>query len=112
MTSAVPTVNLGDRLSVSAIGFAAMALTPIYGAVDDTKSLATLNHCLDVGVTFIDTAATPPMSVSASSKACGGENTDVVDLYYLHRRDPSVPIEETVGAMAELVTAGKVALHS
>ena len=34
--------------------------------------------------------------------------TDVVDLYYMHRRDPSVPIEETVGAMAELVTAGKV----
>jgi len=31
-----------------------------------------------------------------------------VDLYYLHRRDPAVPIEETVGAMAELVTAGKV----
>ena len=27
-----------------------------YGEVDDTKSLATLNHCLDVGVTFIDTA--------------------------------------------------------
>ena len=35
-------------------------------------------------------------------------NTDVVDLYYMHRRDPSVPIEETVGAMAELVSAGKV----
>ena len=34
--------------------------------------------------------------------------TDVIDLYYLHRVDPSVPIEETVGAMAELVTAGKV----
>lgn len=34
--------------------------------------------------------------------------TDTVDLYYLHRRDPNVPIEETVGAMAELVTAGKV----
>jgi len=33
---------------------------------------------------------------------------DHVDLYYLHRRDPDVPIEETVGAMAELVTAGKV----
>lgn len=33
---------------------------------------------------------------------------DVIDLYYLHRVDPDVPIEETVGAMAELVTAGKV----
>jgi aryl-alcohol dehydrogenase-like predicted oxidoreductase len=34
--------------------------------------------------------------------------TDVIDLYYLHRVDARVPIEETVGAMAELVRAGKV----
>jgi aryl-alcohol dehydrogenase-like predicted oxidoreductase len=34
--------------------------------------------------------------------------TDHVDLYYQHRVDPNVPIEETVGAMAELVAAGKV----
>jgi aryl-alcohol dehydrogenase-like predicted oxidoreductase len=33
---------------------------------------------------------------------------DVIDLYYLHRVDPDTPIEETVGAMAELVAAGKV----
>jgi aryl-alcohol dehydrogenase-like predicted oxidoreductase len=36
--------------------------------------------------------------------------TDHVDLYYQHRVDPNVPIEETVGAMAELVEQGKV-LH-
>jgi len=35
-------------------------------------------------------------------------NMDHVDLYYLHRVDPDTPIEETVGAMAELVTEGKV----
>lgn len=34
--------------------------------------------------------------------------TDYVDLYYLHRVDPNIPIEETVGAMAEFVTEGKV----
>jgi aryl-alcohol dehydrogenase-like predicted oxidoreductase len=34
--------------------------------------------------------------------------TDHVDLYYQHRVDPQTPIEETVGAMAELVAAGKV----
>jgi aryl-alcohol dehydrogenase-like predicted oxidoreductase len=34
--------------------------------------------------------------------------TDYIDLYYQHRVDPDVPIEETVGAMAELVDAGKV----
>ncbi|TPI35989.1 aldo/keto reductase [Mesorhizobium sp. B3-1-9] len=35
-------------------------------------------------------------------------NTDVLDLYYQHRVDPNVPIEDTVGAMAELVREGKV----
>jgi aryl-alcohol dehydrogenase-like predicted oxidoreductase len=35
-------------------------------------------------------------------------DTDYIDLYYQHRVDPAVPIEETVGAMAELKSAGKV----
>lgn len=34
--------------------------------------------------------------------------TDYIDLYYLHRLDPNTPIEETVGAMGELVKEGKV----
>ena len=41
----------------------------------------------------------------ASLKRLG---VDVIDLYYQHRVDPKVPIEDTVGAMAELVKAGKV----
>jgi len=35
-------------------------------------------------------------------------NIDCIDLYYAHRVDPNVPIDETVGAMSELVTEGKV----
>jgi aryl-alcohol dehydrogenase-like predicted oxidoreductase len=156
MTSAnsVPTVTLGDELTVSAIGFGAMALTPVYGEVDDAESLATLHRCVDLGVTFIDTAniygggenekliaklladrrdevtlATKfGISGNPADRAAGrigvrGDaayvrqcideslqrlQTDVVDLYYMHRRDVNVPIEETVGAMAELVAAGKV----
>jgi len=156
MTSAnsAPAVKLGDELTVSAIGFGAMALTPVYGEVDDTESLATLNRTLDLGVTFIDTAniygngnnekliaklladrrdeatlATKfaiqgnPADRAAGQIGVRGDaayvrqsideslqrlRTDVVDLYYMHRRDLSVPIEETVGAMAELVAAGKV----
>jgi len=46
-------------------------------------------------------------AIDASLRRLG---TDHVDLYYQHRVDPDVPIEETVGAMAELVEAGKV-LH-
>jgi aryl-alcohol dehydrogenase-like predicted oxidoreductase len=34
--------------------------------------------------------------------------TEVIDLYYIHRVDPRVPIEDTIGAMSELVRAGKV----
>src|ERR1700677_2819117 len=45
-------------------------------------------------------------------KSCEGSlkrlGVDYIDLYYQHRVDPTTPIEETVGAMAELVRAGKV----
>jgi aryl-alcohol dehydrogenase-like predicted oxidoreductase len=45
-------------------------------------------------------------------KSCEGSlkrlGVDTIDLYYQHRVDPDTPIEETVGAMAELVTEGKV----
>lgn len=150
----VPTVTLGDELRVSAMGFGAMVLSPVYGDTDDRESLDTLNRCLDLGVTFIDTAnvygggsnerligkvlasrrdevtlATKfgifgnPADRAAGGPAARGDgayvhqcideslqrlDTDVVDLYYMHRRDLNVPIEETIGAMAELVHAGKV----
>jgi aryl-alcohol dehydrogenase-like predicted oxidoreductase len=44
-------------------------------------------------------------SIEGSLRRLG---TDYVDLYYQHRVDPNVPIEETVGAMAELVAQGKI----
>lgn len=45
---------------------------------------------------------------SACDASLGRLGVDHIDLYYQHRPDTTVPIEETVGAMAELVTAGKV----
>ncbi|MBM3511620.1 MAG: aldo/keto reductase [Alphaproteobacteria bacterium] len=60
------------------------AFTPI--GVDCSRA-----HCLE--------------ACDASLKRLGVET---IDLYYAHRVDPNVPIEETVGAMAELVKAGKV----
>ncbi|MEU0578857.1 aldo/keto reductase [Streptomyces griseoincarnatus] len=44
-------------------------------------------------------------AVEASLRRLG---VDVIDLYYMHRRDVNVPVEETVGVMAELVREGKV----
>src|SRR5216684_1283177 len=154
MATAGRTTKLDDDFTVSAIGFGAGALASGYGDVDDAESLATLNRCLDLGVTFIDTAdvygggsnerliaklladrrdevtlATKfGMAGNLADRAAGRRRvrgdaayvrqcideslarlqTDVVDLYYMHRRDLTVPIEETVGAMAELVRAGKV----
>ena len=154
MATADRTTKLDDDLTVSAIGFGAGALASVYGDVDDAESLATLNRCLDLDVTFIDTAnvygggnnerliaklladrrdevtlatkfgvASNPADRAAGRRPVRGDaayvrqcideslarlQTDVVDLYYMHRRDLTVPIEETVGAMAELVRAGKV----
>jgi aryl-alcohol dehydrogenase-like predicted oxidoreductase len=54
MTAA--SVQLGDGLNVSPLGFGGMALTPVYGEVDPAEALATLHHAVDAGMTFIDTA--------------------------------------------------------
>ncbi len=50
----------------------------------------------------------PEYVVQACDKSLERLGLDVIDLYYQHRVDPKVPIEETVGAMAGLVKAGKV----
>lgn len=50
----------------------------------------------------------PAYARAAIDRSLARLGTDHVDLYYLHRPDPNVPIEDTVGAMADLVTAGKV----
>jgi aryl-alcohol dehydrogenase-like predicted oxidoreductase len=50
-----------------------------------------------------------PANVKKVAEASLGRlGIDTIDLYYQHRRDPNVPIEDTVGAMKELVRAGKV----
>lgn len=51
---------------------------------------------------------TPAYIRKACERSLRHLGTDVIDLYYLHRVDPAVPIEESVGAMAELVAEGKV----
>jgi aryl-alcohol dehydrogenase-like predicted oxidoreductase len=51
---------------------------------------------------------TPANAKRVADESLARLGIGVIDLYYLHRRDRSVPIEETVGAMKELVDAGKV----
>src|SRR4051812_24601728 len=57
---------------------------------------------------FRGVCGTPDYVRSACEASLGRLGVDTIDLYYQHRVDPQVPIEETVGAMAELVQAGKV----
>jgi len=50
----------------------------------------------------------PDYVITSCDESLARLGVDYVDLYYQHRPDPAVPIEETVGAMAQLVTQGKV----
>jgi aryl-alcohol dehydrogenase-like predicted oxidoreductase len=50
----------------------------------------------------------PDYVISACEKSLKRLGVDVIDLYYQHRVDPTVPVEETFGAMAQLVAQGKV----
>jgi len=57
---------------------------------------------------FLGINGKPDYVKSAAEASLKRLNIDVIDLYYQHRVDPNTPIEDTVGAMAELVKAGKV----
>ncbi|MGK5545992.1 aldo/keto reductase [Streptomyces sp. URMC 127] len=52
--------------------------------------------------------STPEYAREACDASLRRLGTDHIDLYYLHRRNPGTPVEETMGALAELVRAGKV----
>jgi aryl-alcohol dehydrogenase-like predicted oxidoreductase len=146
------TVTLGD-LTVNRLAFGAMRL-PGPGVIgepgDPENALAVLRRAVELGVNFIDTAASygPKVSERQIAEAlhpypdglviatkggltherqgewirdgrpenlrasCEGSlkrlRVDRIDLYQLHAVDPSVPIEESVGALADLQSEGKI----
>src|ERR671936_488660 len=103
------TRTLGTQgLEVSAIGLGCMGMSEFYGDTDDGEVLATKfgnvrgEHGERLGIR--GDAEYVHQACDASLQRLGVET---IDLYYQHRVDPDTPIEETVGAMAELVEAGK-----
>lgn len=65
----------------------------------------TLRHRSDDSFGLDGSAENVRLSVEGSLQRLG---TDYIDLYYQHRMDPATPIEETVGALSELVAEGKI----
>jgi aryl-alcohol dehydrogenase-like predicted oxidoreductase len=137
--------------TINPIGLGCMGFSHGYGGrPDEATAIAALNHALDVGYDFLDTAAAYGMGanerlvgkaighrrdefVLASKCALGATReqgraidgspegiaatldqslerlgVDHIDLYYLHRGDPKVPIEDSIGALARGVEAGKI----
>ncbi len=144
----LPTRTIGP-FTVSSIGLGCMNLSHAYGTPPgEADGVALLNHALDLGVTFLDTAAlyggganerlvaqvmhrrsdftlaskcvldlrggkrildgSPAAIAETLDAALGRLGTDHIDLYYLHRLDPEVPIEDSVGALVRAKEAGKI----
>jgi aryl-alcohol dehydrogenase-like predicted oxidoreductase len=128
------TLGRGGPL-VSRAGLGLMGMSGIYGEADDQESLATIRAALDAGITLLDTGdfygmghnelllrdalrrGIPRDGVFIQVKFGGqrdpsgafiGHDTSPVDLYQPARLDPQVPIEDTVGAIADMVKAGYV----
>ncbi|MCC8338276.1 aldo/keto reductase [Streptomyces sp. R1] len=103
-------VTLYDTADVYGLGENERFLAPFLRAHRDEVVLATkfalsLDHVDPTKRTVRNDPPYVRQCVEASLERLG---VDVIDLYYMHRRDVNVPIEETVGAMAELVREGKV----
>ncbi|KAJ2549093.1 hypothetical protein EV175_004578 [Coemansia sp. RSA 1933] len=150
----------GNKVSVPRIGLGTVPMSVVYGNVDDEESIKLLNHAIDIGCTFWDTAdiyglghnekllsrvlkerrsevfvgTKFGLTARESSLVNGGNfmdyingingkpeyvrkcaedslerlGIDYIDLYYIHRIDPTTPLEDTIAAMAELVKEGKV----
>jgi aryl-alcohol dehydrogenase-like predicted oxidoreductase len=147
----LPTRQLGQSgIAATSIGLGLMSLSGIYGESSDANGVAVIQHAIDQGINFLDSAdmygwghnetllstaligrrdqvvlaskfgqtkgeaggngvnGNPAYVKQACEASLKRLNLEVIDLYYMHRIDPNVPIEDTVGAMKDLILAGKI----
>ena len=102
-------VNFWDTADVYGIGkneeLIAKVLVPNRSKIFIATKFGFTQNAEGKGMSFNGSPAYMKTAVEASLKRL---KTDVIDLYYAHRIDPNVPVEEMVGAMAELIKEGKV----
>ncbi|MER5550930.1 aldo/keto reductase [Streptomyces sp. NPDC002793] len=103
-------VTLFDTADIYGSGANETFLAPFVGAHRDEITLATkfAIERRDDDPHYRGVRNDPAYIRAAVEGSLRRLNTDVIDLYYMHRRDPLVPFAESVGAMAELVRQGKV----
>ncbi|MEV6782502.1 aldo/keto reductase [Streptomyces sp. NPDC051098] len=102
-------VTLFDTADVYGRGANEEFLAPFFGAHRDEITLATKFAIERTDDPQYRAVRNDPAYIrQAVDASLTRLKTEVIDLYYMHRRDPGVPLAESVGAMAELVAAGKV----
>ncbi|WP_226002295.1 aldo/keto reductase [Paenibacillus sp. BJ-4] len=102
-------INFWDTADVYGMGKNEKLISQVLRSHRDEVVLATKFSIMrgeDGG--FLGVSGRPEYVKEACDRSLQRLGVDVIDLYYQHRVDPNVPIEETVGAMSDLVQAGKV----
>lgn len=102
-------VNFWDTADMYGVGHNEMLIAQVLRRHRDEITIATkFGNMRRIDGAQLGINGTPDYVKAACDMSLKRLGVDHIDLYYQHRVDPNVPIEETVGAMAELVKAGKV----
>ena len=102
-------INFFDTADMYGVGDNEMLIGKFLAGKRDRVFLATkFGVVREKGTSSRGLDGSPEYVKAACDRSLQRLGIDTIDLYYQHRVDPHVPIEETVGAMAELVQAGKV----